>query len=79
MEKGGDNNWTKLEAVRRVENGEILHNVATDLGIGISSLSDQVKNKSNIEEYCGKMESRKLMNNSEYEWVNEVLFAGFYR
>jgi transposase len=35
----------KLEAMRRIENGEILRNVAADFGVGISTVSDWVKSK----------------------------------
>jgi transposase len=45
----------KLEAVRRIENGEILRNVAADFGVGISTVSDWVKSKSKLEEHSSKM------------------------
>jgi transposase len=43
----------KLEAVRRIENGEILRNVAADFGVGISTVSDWVKSK--LEQHSSKM------------------------
>jgi transposase len=43
----------KLEAVRRIENGEILQNVAAGFGVGISAVSDWVKSK--LEEHSSKM------------------------
>lgn len=67
----------KLEAVRRVENGEILRKVAADLGVGISSVSVWVKNKSTMEEYCSKMPNRKSMKPSEYNELNEALHLWF--
>lgn len=67
----------KLEAVKRVENGELLRTVAADLGVGISSVSVWVKSKSKLEEYCAKMPNRKSMKPSEYEQVNEALFLWF--
>jgi transposase len=45
----------KLEAVRRIKNGEILRNVASDFGVGISTVSDWVKSKSKLEEHLPKM------------------------
>jgi transposase len=45
----------KLEAVRRIKNGEILRNVAADFGVGISTVSDWVKSKSKLEEHSSKM------------------------
>jgi transposase len=43
----------KLEAVRRIKNGEILRNVAVDFGVGISTVSDWLKSK--LEEHSSKM------------------------
>jgi transposase len=45
----------KLEAVRRIENGEIFRNVAVDFGVGISTVSDWVKSKSKLEGHSSKM------------------------
>jgi transposase len=45
----------KLEAVRRIKNGEILRNVAADFCVGISTVSDWVKSKSKLEEHSSKM------------------------
>jgi transposase len=39
--------------VRRIENGEILRNVAADFGVGISTVSDWVKSK--FEDRSSKM------------------------
>jgi hypothetical protein len=41
----------KLEAVRRIKNGEILRNVAANFDVGISMVSDWVKSKSKHEEH----------------------------
>jgi transposase len=43
----------KLEAVKRIENGEFLRNVAGDFGVGISTVSEWVKSK--LEEYSSKL------------------------
>jgi transposase len=45
----------KLEAVRRIKDGEILRNVAADFGVGISTVSDWLKSKSELEEHSSKM------------------------
>jgi cytochrome c biogenesis factor len=45
----------KLEAVRRIKNGEILRNVAADFGVGLSTISVWVKSKSKLEEQSSKM------------------------
>jgi transposase len=43
----------KLEAVRRIENGEILRNVAADFGVVRTTVSDWVKSK--LEEHSSKI------------------------
>jgi transposase-like protein len=43
----------KLEAVRRIKNGEILRNVAADFDVAISTVSDWVKSK--LEEHSSKI------------------------
>ena len=63
--------------LERVENGEILCDVAADLGLGISSVSVWIKNKSKLEEYCAKMLNRKSMKHSVYKQVNGALFWWF--
>jgi transposase len=45
----------KLEAVRRIKNGEILRNVAADFCVGISTVSDWVKSKSKLKEHSSQM------------------------
>jgi transposase len=35
----------KVEAVRRIKDGEIVRNVAADFGVDISTVSDWVKSK----------------------------------
>jgi transposase len=57
----------KLEAVRRIKNGEILRNVAADFGVGISTISDWVKSKSKLEEHSSKRPNRKAIKTAEHE------------
>jgi hypothetical protein len=47
----------KVEAVRRIKNGEILRNVTADFGVGISTFLDWVKSKSKLEKHSSKMPS----------------------
>jgi transposase len=49
----------KLEAVRRIENCEILRNVAADFGVGILTVSDWVKSK--LEEHSFKMPNGRTL------------------
>jgi hypothetical protein len=51
----------KFEAVRRIENSEILRNIASDFGVGISTVSEWVKSnlknirlKCQMEGYCNQ-------------------------
>lgn len=67
----------KLEAVRLVENGSLLRNVAADYGVGISTVSDWVKSKSKLLQHSSKIPNRKTMKPAEYEKINEALFLWF--
>jgi hypothetical protein len=48
-------NEQKLEAVRRIKNGEILWNVTADFDVTISTVSDWVKLKLKLKEHLSKM------------------------
>lgn len=45
----------KIEAVKQVENGRLLRNVAADYGVGVSTVSDWVKAKPKFEEHLSKI------------------------
>ena len=53
----------KLEALFRIDKGEQLKCVASDLGVGASTVSDWKKNRKEIEEFCAKMVSRDCLGN----------------
>ena len=67
----------KIEAVKQVENGRLLRNVAADYGVGVSTVSDWVKAKPKFEEHLSKIPKRKTMKKAEYEKLNKVLFLWF--
>lgn len=67
----------KLEAVRRVESGAILRNVASDYGVGVSTVSDWVKCKSKLLEHSCKIPNRKTMKEAQFEKLNEAVFFWF--
>jgi transposase-like protein len=45
----------KLEAARRIKNGDLVRNVAADFGVVISTVPDWVKSKSKLEEHSYEM------------------------
>ncbi|XP_054011368.1 jerky protein homolog-like [Hylaeus anthracinus] len=53
----------KLEALFRIDKGEPMKRVATDLGVGASTVSDWKKNRKEIEGFCAKMVSRDSLGN----------------
>jgi transposase len=64
----------KLEAVRRIKDGEILRNVAADFDVGISTVSDWVKSKSKLEEHSSKMPNRKTRKLSRMKnWMKPFI------
>lgn len=67
----------KLEAVKRIKNGEILRTVAADFGVGVSTVSDWVKMKNKFEEHASKMPNKKTMKTCQNDKVNEAVFLWF--
>lgn len=67
----------KLEAIRQVENGVLLRNVAANYGLGISTVSEWVKSKSKLHEYSCKVPNRKTMKLANHEKINEALYLWF--
>ncbi|CAK9800674.1 Jerky protein homolog-like [Anthophora quadrimaculata] len=53
----------KLEALCRIDKGELLKSVAIDLGVGTSTVSDWKKNRKEIEDFCAKIVSRECLGN----------------
>lgn len=71
----------KLKAVRRLDNGELLKNIAKDLGVGVSTVAEWRKNREKLEKWCSVLSSptpaRKSMKRGEYEKVDDSLFLWF--
>ncbi len=78
---------TKLKAIQRIDDGDTVANIASDLGVGTSTVSDWKKNRKQIEEWCSihpessssgnKSNKRKTMKSSEHEMVSEALYVWF--
>lgn len=47
----------KLDALKRVDKGQSLKSICTDLDVGRSTLADWIKNRAQIESWCTKMAS----------------------
>lgn len=73
----------KLDALKRLENGESVNKIALELNVGRSTVLGWKKKKSDIESWCVKrictesIKERKTMKCSEYEKVSEALYQWF--
>ncbi|KAK9753286.1 Tc5 transposase DNA-binding domain [Popillia japonica] len=71
----------KLKAVRRLDNGDLLKNIANDLGVGVRTVAEWRKNREKLEKWCSVLSSptpaRKSMKRGEYEKVDDSLFLWF--
>lgn len=73
----------KLDALKRLENGESVNKIALDINVGRSTLLGWKKKKSDIESWCLKrictesIKERKTMKCSEFEKVSEALYQWF--
>lgn len=71
----------KLEAIRRLDKGEIIRNVAADYGVGETTVGDWRRNRSHLEQFAtisgDAMTSRKTMKPAEYDKVDKGLFLWF--
>lgn len=73
----------KLNALKRLDEGESVSKVADDLNVGRSTVVGWKKARSNIESWCAKrqcnesMGERKSMKGSGYEQVSDALYQWF--
>lgn len=74
---------TKLNAIKRLDAGETIKSVATDLGVGEVTVGDWRRNRIKIEQFCSQKcnetpgEKRKSMRTSDYEKTSKALFLWF--
>lgn len=72
----------KLDALKRLDNGETLTKLATELCVGKATISDWKKNRAKLEQNCAtssakSLENRQTMKQSVYTQVDEALFLWF--
>ncbi|XP_043465305.1 jerky protein homolog-like [Leptopilina heterotoma] len=71
----------KLEAIRRLDKGEIIRKVADDYGVGETTVGDWRRNRSELEQFRiisgNAMTSRKTMKPAEYDKIDKGLFLWF--
>lgn len=75
----------KLEAVKRLDQGEPLKKVARELGVGEATVWDWRKKREEIEKWCSQRSlgtsseniHRKTMRKGEFEKTSEALFLWF--
>ena len=67
----------KLQAMQRLDKGEILHIVAADYGVEKNTMGKWRQHRSNLERFasntCGAMTNRKAMNLAEYDKIDSAL------
>lgn len=73
----------KLDALKRVDKGQSIKSICTDLDVGRSTLADWIKNRAQIESWCTKMASntglagRSTMKPAENHKLDDALFYWF--
>lgn len=75
---------TKLEALKRLDNGEAMKKLAVEYGVGEVTVGDWRRNRQKIEQFCahhncveGTSQGRRSMKRAEYEKTSEALFLWF--
>lgn len=60
-----------MEAVKRIQNCKILHNITIDFGVGISRYQTGLNCKDKLEQHNVKTLNRKKIKLLEYEKINK--------
>lgn len=73
----------KLEAIKRINNGESLKKIALEFGVGETTVGDWRRNKAQIEAFCSKMDSskalegRSTLKKAKTEKLDEAVYLWF--
>ncbi|XP_060616128.2 jerky protein homolog-like isoform X3 [Anolis sagrei] len=73
----------KLEAIKRLDKGEMMQKVANEYGVARVTVGEWKKNRLEIEKWCssrvtdGALKERKTMKKCRYEKVSEALYVWF--
>ena len=70
--------FQKLEALKRIDNGEAAKKIAAEIGVGTSTISDWKKNRSKIESFSistpeNVLKSRKRLTTAQFSNVQEAV------
>ncbi|XP_012221253.2 jerky protein homolog-like [Linepithema humile] len=69
----------KLEAIKRLDSGEIIRKIAADLGE--TTVGDWRRKRADLERFatksCNAMTNRKTMKTAEYDKIDRALFLWF--
>lgn len=74
---------TKLNALQRLDKGEPLKKVASEIGVGETTVKDWKKNRQTLESYCGQIENtgtlkhRSTLRRPVLEEVDNALWLWF--
>lgn len=73
----------KLEVLQRLDHGESVIKLASELGVGVTTVKDWKKNRKDLEAYSttvetdGALKSRKMLKKPKLELVDEALWVWF--
>ncbi|GBL75216.1 Jerky -like [Araneus ventricosus] len=73
----------KLEAIKRINNGESLEKIALEFGVGETTVFDWRRNKAQIKAFCSKMDSskafegRSTLKKAKIEKFDEAVYLWF--
>lgn len=71
----------KLEAIKRLDQGNLLKNVASDYGVGVSTVAEWRQKRNKLEQWSSVLASpnvkRKSMKSGEYNKIDEALYLWF--
>lgn len=73
----------KLDVLQRLDHGESVIKLASELGVGVTTVKDWKKNRKDLEAYSttvetdGALKSRKMLKRPKLELVDEALWVWF--
>lgn len=73
----------KLEVIQRLDNGESVQKLSSELGIGVTTIKDWRKNRKNIESYSMTVEgeeglkNRKMLKKPKFDVLDDALWIWF--
>lgn len=51
-----------MKAIERFEIGESVKLISKELGVGVTTVKDWLRNRTSIQDYCSQIESEKILS-----------------